>query len=91
MDTDLRQQPVADEGTDNANYDIAYKPEAGPSNILPASQPATRPTTNITSKLSFEICTIFPPPLTLTRPGSRFVSHRYERQICFQIPLKPSL
>jgi hypothetical protein len=46
MDTDLRQQPVANERTDNTNRDIAYKPEASPCTILPASQPATRPTTN---------------------------------------------
>src|SRR5712691_11048054 len=28
MDTDLRQQPVANERPDNTNCDIAYKPEA---------------------------------------------------------------
>ena len=31
MDTNLRQQPVANERADNTNYDIAYKPEASPS------------------------------------------------------------
>jgi hypothetical protein len=76
MDTNLRQQPVANERADNANCDIAYKSETSPLYDFasqPASQPATRPTTNITSRLSFEICTISPPPLTLTpaRPGSR--------------------
>jgi hypothetical protein len=72
MDTNLRQQPVANERADNANCDIAYKSETSPLYDF-ASQPATRPTTNITNRLSFEICTISPPPLTLTpaRPGSR--------------------
>jgi hypothetical protein len=73
MDTDLRQQPVANERTDDTDCDIAYKPEASPSYDF-ARQPTGNKTHHqITSRLSFEICTISPPPLTLipARPGSR--------------------
>ena len=73
MDTNLRQQPVANERTDNTDCDIAYKPEASPSYDFAGQPTGNKTTTKITSMLSFEICTISPPPLTLTpaRPGSR--------------------
>ena len=38
MDTNLRQQPVANERADDANCDIAYKSETSPSHNF-ASQP----------------------------------------------------
>jgi hypothetical protein len=39
MDTDLRQQPIADECADNSYYEIANKSETGPPYDL-AGQPA---------------------------------------------------
>src|SRR5215831_1399665 len=44
MDPKLRQQPVADEGADDTDHDIADQTEAVARMIWPASQPAMRPT-----------------------------------------------
>jgi len=43
MDTDLRQQPVANECADNTYYEIADESESGPSDDL-SSQPASNKT-----------------------------------------------
>ena len=52
MDTELRQQPGADEGADDAEQEIADQPEAGASNDL-TGQPARHdPTIMITRRLS---------------------------------------
>jgi hypothetical protein len=44
--------PVANERADNAYDQIADESKAGPSYYF-ANQPATRPTTNMTKRLSF--------------------------------------
>ena len=60
MDTDLRQQPVADEGTDDTDYKVTNEAKTRAWTILPASHPATRPTSNMTKRLSFDMCMTVP-------------------------------
>ena len=54
MEPELRQQPIADEGADNADEEIADQPEAGPAHDWPAKKPATSPTSTMTSRLSLD-------------------------------------
>ena len=58
MDTDLRQQPVANECADNTYYEIADESECGSPYDLSGQPAGTRPTNNMTSaeELSFDVC-----------------------------------
>ena len=58
--TDLRQQPVANECADDTYYEIGDESESRTRTICPANQPATRPTNNMTKRLSFDICMAAP-------------------------------
>ncbi len=49
MDTDLRQQPVANECADNTYYEIADESECGSPYDLSGQPAGTRPTNNMTS------------------------------------------
>ena len=55
MDTEAREQPASDEGTDNADNDVTDKSEPVPRTIWPANQPAIRPTNKITRRLSTDM------------------------------------
>ena len=56
MDTELRQQPASDKGAQDSDDDVADDSETGPLHDLAASQPATRPTNNMTNRLSLDMC-----------------------------------
>jgi hypothetical protein len=65
MDTELRQQPVANERADESDQQVADQAKSTTLITLPASQPATIPTTTIMSRLWFDKYKTVPPPFAL--------------------------
>jgi hypothetical protein len=67
MDADLRQQPASYEGAYYPDNKVTNEAETGPSHDLP-SQPAIRPTSKITKRLS--------PDIFIVRPRCSYSSAR---------------
>ena len=65
MDAELWKQPAADERADNSNDEIADDSKPGALNDLTGQPSAMRPTTNMTRRLSPDMCILCPPDSNL--------------------------
>ena len=80
----MREEPTANEGTCDSDEEVAETiPNPAPCTIWPASHPAMRPTTNMISRLSPDMC-IFESSsciskLTNFRPRRRREIHHQRR------------